>query len=367
MDIKSEIPFNIPLKEIILQSGIASKAPELCRNLGKRGFVVCDKNTESFVNLSFEKRVLLSSYKPTLALAEELSQIDTDFFVAVGSGSLNDLVKYAAAKAGKPYVVFATAASMNGYVSTSSSLVDKSGFKKSFLAKPPHAAYFDLEIIKQAPQRLTISGIGDSICRGTCQNDALLSHHLLGTPDYADLFALIGKYEERIFDDVEALCKTLVFSGIGMLLSGSSAPASQGEHMLAHYMELMQPNAPQSYHGEQIAVTTITMAKLQEEVLSNPKTPTYKQEEIIAHFGKEFGEYCIKQTELKYSALNKTNITDITDIKFISPNSQKIEAQLKSIGAATTAKAIGWDETIYQNAQKFARYTRDRLTFLDLA
>jgi glycerol-1-phosphate dehydrogenase [NAD(P)+] len=363
MDIKSELPFDIPLKEIILQPGILEKAPELCRNLGKRGFVVCDKNTVNFVNIPLEKRVLPASYKPTLALAEEISKTETDFFVAVGSGSLNDLVKYAAAIAGKPYIVFATAASMNGYVSTSSSLVDESGFKKSFLAKPPQAAYFDLEVIKSAPARLTNSGIGDSICRSTCEADALLSHHYLGTPSYVELFELIRTYEERIFDDIEALCKTLVFSGIAMLLSGSSSPASQGEHMLAHYMELMQADAPQSYHGEQIAVTTITMAKLQQQVLENPKMPAYNRDEIIAHFGTEFGEYCIKQTEKKYSHLASKNFTDI---KFEKPQPEKIEAKLKSIGAPLAAKDIGWDENKYQDAQKFARYTRDRLTFLDL-
>src|SRR5262249_18016298 len=45
---------------------------------------------------------------PTVELLRDVSR-GTDAYVAVGSGTINDLCKYAAAQDGKPYVVFATA------------------------------------------------------------------------------------------------------------------------------------------------------------------------------------------------------------------------------------------------------------------
>ena len=62
-----------------------------------------------------------------------------DALVAVGSGTINDLCKYAAAKDGKPYVVFATAPSMNGYTSMNAAItVD--GHKKTLPAATPRAS-----------------------------------------------------------------------------------------------------------------------------------------------------------------------------------------------------------------------------------
>ena len=63
------------------------------------------------------------------------------------------------------------------------------------------------------------------------------------------------------------LARTLVLSGFGMTLCGGSYPASQGEHLISHYVEMMAPELPPSFHGEQIAVTTLTMAGLHERLI----------------------------------------------------------------------------------------------------
>ena len=368
MNLLAEIPFDIPLKEVILQPGIASSAAKLCENLGKL-LLICDENTKDFVKLPAEKIILPANHKPTLAAARELAKHAPDCFVAVGSGSLNDTVKYAAYLANKPYIVFATAPSMNGYISTSASLLE-SGYKKSYLARPPIAAYFDTEILSAAPKRLIASGIGDSICRSTCQADVTLSHQLLGTPNYAELFQLMKKNEAEIFSSVEALTKTLVIFGAAMLHAKSSAPASQGEHMLAHYMELMQPNAPHSYHGEQIAVTTLTMAGLQEKLLDGAdffQAEKLDTDEIINHFAEEFGAYCREQTNAKYNKLAGGKLR--IDKRAIEQNLVKAETLRSAIQAAHAPIGIadiGWDEKIYHDALKFTKYTRDRFTFLDL-
>ncbi len=99
----------------------------------------------------------------------------------MGSGTINDLCKYAAFASGRPYAVFASAPSMNGYVTATASLSRK-GHKSTLAAACPRAALFDLAVLARAPARLIRAGIGDTLCRTTAQADWLLAHLLHGTP-----------------------------------------------------------------------------------------------------------------------------------------------------------------------------------------
>nr|WP_255563454.1 iron-containing alcohol dehydrogenase [Wolbachia endosymbiont of Bemisia tabaci] len=131
---------------------------------------------------------------------------DSDLMVAFGSGTVNDICKYASYLEKKDYISFPTAASMNGYSSANASiLVD--GYKKSFGAHLPKAIYIDTDIIANAPPRLTLSGFADFICRSTVQADWLLSHLLLGT-EYNELpFKLVRNLEEILLREHLALAK----------------------------------------------------------------------------------------------------------------------------------------------------------------
>ena len=129
-----------------------------------------------------------------------------DAIVAVGSGTINDLCKYAAAMAGKPYAVFATAPSMNGYASKNAAItVD--GHKRSLAAASPHGVFMDLAILAAAPPRMIRAGLGDSLCRSTAQADWLLSHHVRGTAYRRAPFALLAEDEPVLFDEPEALLR----------------------------------------------------------------------------------------------------------------------------------------------------------------
>jgi glycerol-1-phosphate dehydrogenase [NAD(P)+] len=86
---------------------------------------------------------------------------------------------------------------------------------------------------------------------------------------------------------VARLARTLVLSGFGMAICGGSHPASQGEHLISHYADMLgSPTWPPSFHGGQIAVTTLTMAALQEEILEGPAPeigPTLADESYFPH------------------------------------------------------------------------------------
>ncbi|HEX3064985.1 MAG TPA: iron-containing alcohol dehydrogenase, partial [Dongiaceae bacterium] len=101
--------------------------------------------------------------------------------IAVGSGTINDLCKYATFLDRKPYAVFGTAPSMNGYTSVSAAITEH-GHKKSLPAHAPVGVFLDLEVLAKAPLRMIRSGLGDSVCRTTAQADWLLAHLLLEKP-----------------------------------------------------------------------------------------------------------------------------------------------------------------------------------------
>ncbi|HWU86112.1 MAG TPA: iron-containing alcohol dehydrogenase, partial [Kofleriaceae bacterium] len=252
----------------------------------------------------------------TLATLAGRVDAGTDAVVAVGSGTINDLCKLVALRRGCPQVVFATAPSMNGYTSLSASLTED-GLKRSIRAATPVGAFFDLGVLAAAPVRLIRAGLGDSACRPTAQADWLLSHLLLDRPYREVPFALLAAEEAVLFaqaralvaGDLEAmrhLVRTLVLSGFGMTLCDGSYPASQGEHLLAHYIDAMQPpGLPETFHGEQTGVCAIAMARLQDRILAAAAPPVLRpttagRDDVLRHFGPVRGEACWRELSGKH-------------------------------------------------------------------
>jgi glycerol-1-phosphate dehydrogenase [NAD(P)+] len=310
----------------------------------------------------------------------------------VGSGTINDVCKYAAALDGKPYAVFATAPSMNGYTSVNAAIT-VSGHKKSLPATAAKGVFMDLTVLSQAPPRMIRSGLGDSICRSTAQADWLLAHLLLDRPYREAPFVLLAEDEADLFAGSEALmagdlgamhrlARTLTLSGFGMTICGGSYPASEGEHLISHYVEMLAPPEwPEAFHGEQIGVTTLSMARLQERLLENgpprlePSAPD--ENSITAHFGTDLGAACWAEFQGKrldaerVEALNGM-LTDCWDairarLRAVVLPATRLEAVLQAAGAPTTPEELGWSRDFYLQALRHAREIRNRYTFLDLA
>jgi glycerol-1-phosphate dehydrogenase [NAD(P)+] len=313
-----------------------------------------------------------------------------DAIVAVGSGTINDLCKAATASAGKPYVVFATAPSMNGYTSTNAAItVD--GHKHSLPAAAPVGVFLDLEVLAAAPARMIRAGLGDSLCRPTAQADWLLSRHVLGTPYRRAPFALLAPDEPALLDEpeallrgdleaVRALARTLVLSGCGMTICGGSYPASQGEHLISHYVDMFAPaGRGDFFHGEQVAVATLTMARLQEAALAAgpPRfaPSTFDRDGLVRRFGDLIGESCWREVEGKRLTREAADamsrrVADgwgalCDDLHAIMVPATKLAAVLQRVGGPATARDIGLAPGFYAEAVRNARLLRGRYTFLD--
>ena len=394
---------NVATRHVVIAPGLAGQERDLLRGarLDRRHWaVVSDENTHPILGGRLEQAlapavsiVLRHPHADMETVAElRACSAGADALLAVGSGTINDLCKYAAFLDQKPYAVFGTAPSMNGYTSPTAAITVH-GHKKSLPAGAAAAVFLDLDILARAPARLIRAGLGDSLCRSTAQADWLLAHLLRDEPYREAPFALLREDEGPLFaasaalmqGDLAAmrlLARTLILSGFGMAICGSSMPGSQGEHLISHYADMMgQPDWPVSFHGEQIGVTTLTMARLQEKMLAAPpprlraSAPT--ETTIRTRFGAELGASC--WTEFAKKRLSSAAADALTQraaahwpdirrcIAAISRPARELEDVLRRSGAPLTPDALGWPPAFYDEAVAHAREIRNRWTCLDLA
>lgn len=395
-------------RAIAIEDSLDGMEAELLRGLGlgRKLALVADDRTYAALGARIE-RAVSGSFRvqrlvalgdvhadgETIArLAAEVAT-DADAVVAVGSGTLNDLSKMVALQRGVPQVVFATAPSMNGYTSLSAS-VTIGGVKRSVRAATPLAAFFDLRVLAAAPPPMIQAGLGDSSCRPTAQADWLLSHLLLDRPYREAPFALLAGDEPALFADPRALLsgdlhamrglvRTLVLSGFGMTICGGSFPASQGEHLLSHYVEMMRPEGvPEALHGEQIGVCALAVARLQDRMLAHDRPPvirpsTITRDDVLNHFGLMAGAACWLELEPKlFDAARAEELTarlaarwDALRARLLSVThgAERMEKVLAAVGAPATPEALGWPPSLLADALAHAREIRNRYTFLDFA
>ena len=397
---------SVPVRSVAIARSLAGREASLIAGLGLGDMpaLICDTRTRSALGARVHEALggsgavalvvlpgMPAADMETVELVRAQSKHATGL-IAVGSGTINDLCKHATFLDRKPYAVFGTAPSMNGYTSVSAAITEH-GHKKSLPAHVPLGVFLDLEVLAKAPLRMIRSGLGDSVCRSTAQADWLLAHLLFGKAyrtapfklleaDEAALFAKAGELVAGGISAMEVLARTLVLSGLGMTICGGSYPASQGEHLISHYIDMLgDPSWPSSFHGEHIAVTTLTMARLQEAMLGDAPplvsaTPVSEQA-VMAHFGAELGASCWQAFAKKRldadaaRALNGKLAKSWADIrealkKVMRPR-QQVEAALKAAGAPLTSRDIGVPVDFYRRAVAQAREIRDRYTFLDLA
>ena len=399
-------PISVPVQAVAIERSLAGVEADLVAplRLGRRIAVVSDATTRVVLGERVEHALAgLAAIVPVVLDGQPHADAATveivrracaraDALVAVGSGTINDLCKYVAAKDGKPYAVFATAPSMNGYASRNAAItVD--GHKMSLPSVSPVGVFMDLAVLSAAPARMIRAGLGDSLCRSTAQADWLLSHHLFGTPYRRAPFALLAEDEPALLDEPEALlrgdpeamralARTLVLSGLGMTICDGSYPASQGEHLISHYIDMFAPADRQAYfHGEQVAVATLTMARIQEEVLAagppSLRSASMTCAELQRRFGNEIGascwrEFAAKQMTAEAEAKLERDLADRWDpiresvARAMIPV-ERIRAVLRRAGCPTDPEQIGLSAAFYATAVRNARFLRDRYTFLDLA
>jgi glycerol-1-phosphate dehydrogenase [NAD(P)+] len=318
--------------------------------------------------------------------------------VAVGSGTINDIVKLAAFMMRLPYAVVPTAPSMNGYTSPISAILWR-GVKSVQEAQAPCAVIADVKVLAAAPARMIASGFADLLSKPVSNADWLLSHLLTGSKYCPDVIRLVEegnrllagvavRLPEREPDAVARLTGALILSGYAMALAGTSAPASGGEHLISHYLDMRHYafGEPHDLHGCQVGVGTRVASALYERVLAwRPETldietrtaalaawPDYERE-LRARFGA-LSEAVIPYAREGYPApgglrkrLQRVKAewpTLVTQLSRGMRTPVQILADLRGAGCPTTFAAIGSLPESARQAVLWSKDIRPRYTIL---
>jgi glycerol-1-phosphate dehydrogenase [NAD(P)+] len=198
--------------------------------------------------------------------------------LAVGAGTVNDIVKLASHRAGLPMGCVGTAPSMNGYTSKIAAVLSD-GVKTTIPCTAPTVVVADLDVMAEAPYRMIASGLGDLISKPVSNADWLLSASLNDTYHSEEAMSVIERgaamlegvaerLPERDRDAVAGLVRSLILSGLAMTIAGSSSPASGGEHLISHHIDMTAHafGEPNDFHGCQVGVGTLTTALFYEKL-----------------------------------------------------------------------------------------------------
>jgi glycerol-1-phosphate dehydrogenase [NAD(P)+] len=199
--------------------------------------------------------------------------------VAVGSGTVNDLVKQASGELGRTYMIVGTAASMDGYTAANASIT-KDGMKQTLSCSAPLGCIIDTAIAAAAPAEMTASGYADLIAKIPAGADWLLADAIGSEAVHPEAWKFVqsplrdtlsnpagcAAGDER---EVRKLCEGLAMSGFAMQAMDSSRPASGTEHQLSHYwdMEHLSFNGRPVSHGFKVGIGTLVSTKVLEFIL----------------------------------------------------------------------------------------------------
>lgn len=324
----------------------------------------------------------------TLAILE-IEAPHADVYVAVGSGVINDLTKWLAFRRGRPYGVFATAASMNGYAAANVAPMIR-GVKVLERAAAPLIVAARPSVLAHAPWELTAAGFGDVLAKALSVADWRMNALLVGEQYCARCAELINELEPLYCEHPEALRAgdpaalrglfyALVFSGVAMTMMGSSVPASGGEHLFSHTLDMLATLRHQQHdlHGRQVGIGSIIAAELHRQVWALDEVePRLTEGDADASVWGAAAPVISDQWRAKTAGLQK--ITEVMRDKMAwgrvraalresVPSAENVRDILRRAGAAWRLRDIGIERVRAREALLHMHEIRARTTIVDVA
>ena len=399
------------LKKCVVGENALDSLPGIVKELGTHPFILCDRDTyaaagEKVCSLLDSAGIgfklhMIERKKPApddRIVGEALMWIDKscDLVIAVGGGVINDTCKIIANAYDVPDIIVATAPSMDGFASATSSM-ERCGFKISVDSKCPEVVIGDTAILANAPKKLIRSGIGDMLAKYISIVEWRLGELIRGEyfcPYIAELVQtslaeVVNNSEAALSGDHEACGKVmrgLVLGGLGMNYAGISRPASGMEHYVSHVLDMraLEFGTPSDLHGIQCGVGTLMTLKGYEILTGLIKDGIDREAALkaVAEFDREkwFGVLREKfgkgaesmiENELREGKWDKESHISRLDLiishreeilGLISelPEYSKILAFMKKNGLPTTAAELGVSREALRDAFLMAKDIRDK-------
>ncbi len=389
-----------PIENVYIENNATSHLSDLVKK-HKSILLVADENTynaggEGVVrSLSGKqiRKVIFSGKTILIPNEEAIDKVNSqmsgiDLIIGIGSGVIQDLCKYVSHFSSVPYMIVATAPSMDGYASSGAAMILK-GMKETVSAGLPIAIIADTEVLKNAPIEMIKAGYGDIIGKYSALNDWELSRIVNG--EYFCQYIYDTTYEmiektlktakgllERDEESVKALTEALIVVGIMMSFATTSRPASGSEHHLSHFFEItgIVKNQPYLPHGIDVAYSTVVTARIREKLLEKEfPSEQYNEpkEEYISKMNEVYGSVadgCIDLQEKmgRYGQnrmpIYSANEEEIKSILSKMPTSVEIKEMLALCGLDISEFHDIYGKEKILTAVKYAKDLKDRYTVL---
>lgn len=405
------------IDSVISGSGALDRLPEALGRLGaKNPFILSDVNTFSAAGekvcailrkndidhslYTFSDKALEPD-EANVGLAVMHFDYSCDAILGVGSGVINDIGKILSKISGRPYIIVATAPSMDGYASASSSMT-RAGLKISLSSRAPDIIIGDTDILCEAPLKMMKSGLGDMLAKYISICEWRIAALLIGEYYCEEIASLVRLALRRCVDNaagllkrdpvaVEAVFEGLVIGGIAMNYAGLSRPASGVEHYFSHVWDMrgVEYHTPVDFHGIQCAIGTLLAARIYEKI--KKITPDRKKaldyaasfnfsaysEELRAFLGRgaedmirleaKDGKYDVERHAKRLDLIIENFDKILAIVNEEVPSSAEIEAILDLIDAPKSLSDIGLDDSILPISFKATKDIRDKYVLSRLA
>ncbi len=393
-------PHICPIRDIVIGEGALGSLPAVCEGFAsvllvadRNTYAACGRETDAILGNVVESRhifegsgVVIPDEAAVSAIEEKLTG-RTDLIVGVGSGVINDLCKFVGHKRGIPYIMVATAPSMDGYASAGAAMILE-GMKVTPAATPPMAIVADTEVLRNAPMDMIRAGYGDIIGKYSCLNDWKLAACIRGEYFCETVYNMVMNTADRVRslaagianrdgEAITALMEALVEVGVAMAYVGNSRPASGSEHHLSHFFEItgILNGTPYLPHGTDVAYSSVLTARLREEIPRrephrNPLDRSAYETAIRSAYTAIADSVLAQQERLGWyhepetDAFVLTHTDDIRAILAEAPTEAETRAMVEAVGLDMRELYDTYGEAHIETALRYAKDLKDRYSVL---
>ncbi|WP_288775296.1 sn-glycerol-1-phosphate dehydrogenase [uncultured Eubacterium sp.] len=403
---------NIDVEKIVIESGAVSQLEEILEEFQNPVFI-CDSNTrtaaEPFLEEEFKDYPVIELNPEGLQADNRgvnkvmkqldycdrgLSSVSVDVLVAIGSGTIHDLTRYAATEYDIPFVSIPTAASVDGYAANVAAL-NWDGMKKTVAGVSPRWILADTDIFSAAPSRLTASGVSDFLGKYISILDWKIAHLVTGEyicEEVCDLLEKALRDVSRVLEDIrfgdkdaiEKLMYALLLSGLCMQMVESPRPVSGAEHMVSHLWDLNVLNEKtNALHGEQVGLGLLIVTDYYKKLgyAIRHKNVTVKSETAkgleMSLLEYTFGKKGLLEGILTENTPNpledidleelEEQLPEIEDLIDDLPDADDMYAKLHDAGCVHEISSLGIGQKEVELTLQSSPYVRNRLTLLRLS
>jgi len=325
-------------KDIYIGKNLLARIPEYIRKrgLGTNCVLVADDTTYRVAGADVERALIEAGFTVVpcvihregdmlpddISCGEVLLSItrETEFLIAVGSGTVTDTTRINAERTKLPFVSVGTAPSMDGYASAVAPLLHR-GLKIQRPAVCPEIIVCDLDVLATAPLPMIASGVGDVLGKYIAKADWQLGEIINGEPCCPVCVEMVTNAVNALVDNVDEiaaktekgmriLIEALLLAGVTIMIIDNTRAVASIEHNIAQYWEMImvQQGLEPPMHGASVGVSTLLvwpfferfpkedLSKLNLEAIRARRISREKRERWMRHsYGEEGGNAIMRE------------------------------------------------------------------------